>query len=54
MIAIVDLPDVVTVAAVSLAISATGPACTKTSAQLTVEETNWVLQKSIAYRGSGR
>ncbi len=54
VVAIVDLPDVVTVTALSLAISGTGLARTRTTALLSVEETDAALQKSVAYRGPGR
>ena len=54
VVLIMDMPDLVAVTALSLAISATGLAHTKTTALLTVEETDEALEMSIAYRGPGR
>ena len=54
VVAIVDLPDMVTITALVMAISATGLARTKTTALLTVEEADRALQTSVAYRGPGR
>lgn len=54
VVAIVDLPDMVTITALALAISATGLARTRTTALLTVEEADQALQKTVAYRGPGR
>lgn len=51
---IVDLPDTVSAAALSLAASGSGLVHTKTTALLTVEETDKALEKSVAYRAPGR
>jgi uncharacterized protein with GYD domain len=51
---IVDLPDAVTAAALSIAVSAAGLARTRTTALLTVEETDTALEKSVNYRAPGR
>ena len=51
---IVDLPDTVTAAALSIAVSAAGLARTRTTALLTVEETDQALAKSVSYRAPGR
>ncbi len=53
-IAIVDLPNNVSASALSLAVSATGLARTKTTVLLTVEEADQALQKSVSYRAPGR
>ena len=50
---IADLPDAVTAAALSLTVSATGLVRTKTTALLTVEETDRALTKKFNYRGPG-
>lgn len=52
--AIVDLPDTVTATALALAISGSGLVRTKTTALLTVEETDKALAKSVSYRAPGR
>ena len=54
VIAIVDMPDNISATALSLAVSATGLVRTKTTALLTVEETDKALQKSVTYRAPGR
>ncbi len=54
VVLIMDLPDLVTITALSLSISATGLAHTKTTALLTAEEADLALQKTVAYRGPGR
>ena len=51
---IVDLPDHITAAALSIAVSAAGLARTKTTALLTVEEVDQALGKSVNYRPPGR
>jgi len=51
---IADLPDPVSAAAISLAVSASGLVRTKTAALLTVEETDQALARSIDYRPPGR
>jgi len=48
--AIVDLPDHVSAAAISLAVSATGAARTKTTALLTPEEVDQAVKKQVKYR----
>ena len=53
-IAILDLPDHVSAAALSLAMSATGLVHTATTVLLTVEETDKALHKAVSYRGPGR
>jgi uncharacterized protein with GYD domain len=52
--AIVDLPDNVTAAALGVAVSAGGLVRTRTTALLTVDETDRALEKSVSYRGPGR
>ncbi|HEV2282646.1 MAG TPA: GYD domain-containing protein [bacterium] len=51
--AIVDAPDNVTVAAVSLAINAAGGASIKTVALLTPEEMDQAAKKTVNYRAPG-
>ena len=51
---IVDLPDNVTAAAMSLAVGQSGLASTRTVVLLTVEETDAATKKAVAYRGPGR
>jgi uncharacterized protein with GYD domain len=51
---VLDLPDNVSAAALSLAISASGLVRTKTTPLLTVEETDKALQKSVTYRAPGK
>lgn len=48
-----DCPDNVTVAALSLAVSATGLVRTKTTPLLTVEEVDQALSKAVPYRAPG-
>jgi len=50
---IVDVPDLVTAAAVSLSVSTAGLVRTKTTALLTVEETDRALAKKVNYRAPG-
>lgn len=52
--AIVDLPNNVSASALSLTISATGLARTKTTVLMTVEEADQALQKTVSYRGPGK
>jgi len=54
VITIVDLPNAVSVTAIALQASATGLVRTKTTALLSIEETDEALQKSIDYRGPGQ
>ena len=51
---IVDCPDHVAAAALSLAVSATGMVRTKTIALLTVEEVDRALASKISYRAPGK
>jgi uncharacterized protein with GYD domain len=51
---IVDLPDNSAAAAMGVAVSATGLVRTRTTALLTVEETDRALEKTINYRAPGR
>jgi len=51
---IADLPDNSTAAAIGVTVSATGLVRTRTTALLTVEETDRALEKSINYRAPGR
>jgi uncharacterized protein with GYD domain len=53
VVIIADLPDVASAAALSLAVSATGLVRTKTTALLTVEETDRALAKKVNYRAPG-
>ena len=53
VIAIVEAPDAVSVAALSLAASATGLLRVKTTALLSVEEVDRALEKKHSYRGPG-
>ena len=53
VILIVDVPDIVTGAALSLGVSATGLVRTKSTALLTVEETDRALAKKVNYRAPG-
>ena len=47
------MPDIVSGAALSLAVSATGLVRTKSTALLTIEETDRALAKKIVYRAPG-
>ena len=51
---IVDVPDHITAAAASLAVSATGAINIKTTVLLTPEEIDAAAQKSVAYRPPGQ
>ena len=53
VILIVDVPDITTGAALSLAVSSTGLVRTKSTALLTIEETDRALAKKISYRAAG-
>ena len=53
VVIIADLPDNVTASALSLAASATGLVRTRTTALLTVEETDKALATSVKFRGAG-
>jgi hypothetical protein len=50
----VDLPDNVTVAALSLTINATGAVSVKVTALLTPEEIDAAAKKTLAYRPPGQ
>ncbi len=54
VICIIDLPDNVSVAALSLAAGASGAIHTRTTALLTVEEIDKALEKSVSYRAPGK
>ena len=54
VIAIVDLPNTQTATALSVSVSASGLVHTKTTALLTVEETDQALAKNISYKPPGR
>jgi uncharacterized protein with GYD domain len=53
VVCIIDVPDVASVAAMSLAASASGLVRVKTTALLGVEEIDRALDKKITYRGPG-
>ncbi|TLY71660.1 MAG: GYD domain-containing protein [Gammaproteobacteria bacterium] len=53
VVVIAEFPDTVSAAALSLAVSATGIARTRTTALLTVEETDRALSKKLTYRAPG-
>jgi len=53
VVIIAELPDAVAVSALSLAASATGLVRTRTTALLTVEETDKALATSVKFRGAG-
>jgi len=51
---IVDLPDNVSAAAISLAAASSGLVRTKTTPLLTIEETDKALARSVSYRPPGK
>jgi uncharacterized protein with GYD domain len=53
-ILIVDAPDAVSVATMSLAVNASGLVQTKTVALLTAEDLDQAVKKSFSYRGPGQ
>jgi uncharacterized protein with GYD domain len=53
-IVLLDMPDNVSVAAVSLAISASGAVTTTTTVLLTPDEVDEAVKKSVSYRAPGR
>lgn len=53
-IAIADVPDATTAAALGLAISASGAARTKTTLLLSAAEMDAAIEKNVAYRAPGR
>lgn len=54
VIVIADAPDNASVAALNIAVSSSGLARTKTTALMTVEETDQALAKSVAYQPPGK
>jgi uncharacterized protein with GYD domain len=54
VVAVIDMPDNVNAAAMSLAIAASGLVRLKTTPLLTVEETDQALAKSVNYRAPGK
>ncbi len=50
---IVDVPDNIAAAALSLAVTAAGFVRTRTTPLLTIDETDKALQKSVTYHGPG-
>jgi uncharacterized protein with GYD domain len=54
VVVILDMPDNVSVAALSMAVSASGAVRTKTTPLMTVEETDNALAKSVKYRAPGK
>jgi uncharacterized protein with GYD domain len=53
VVIIADLPDNVAASALSLAASATGLVRTRTTALLTIEETDKALAAAVKFRGAG-
>ena len=51
---IIDVPDIESIAAFCVQVDASGLLRTKTTALLTVEETDRALAKTVAYRAPGR
>jgi uncharacterized protein with GYD domain len=51
---IVDVPDVVTAAALSLAVNQSGAVTLKTRVLMTVEEMDQATKKTVAYRAPGK
>lgn len=54
VILIVDLPDAVTAAALSLAINQTGAVQAKSTVLMTAEEMDQAAKKSVSYRSPGK
>jgi uncharacterized protein with GYD domain len=54
VIVIVEAPDIASLAALNIAVSSTGLARTKTTALLTIEETDKALAKSVSYKAPGK
>jgi len=54
LILIADLPDTTTAGALALGVSASGLVRTKTTALMTVEETDQALGKKLNYSPPGR
>jgi len=53
VVLIVDMPDISSEAALSLGVSATGLVRTRSTALLTIEETDRALAKKVNYRAPG-
>ena len=53
-IVIVEAPDIASLAALNIAVSSSGFARTRTTALLTIEETDKALAKSVAYKAPGK
>lgn len=53
VVLLVDMPDVASGAALGLRVSSTGMVRTKTTALLTIEETDRALGKTVDYRAPG-
>ena len=53
VVLIVDMPDVISGAALGLRVSATGLVRTKTTTLLTIEEADRALSKTVDYRAPG-
>jgi uncharacterized protein with GYD domain len=53
-IAILDMPDAASVAALGMSICSTGLVTTKTSVLLTADEIDAALEKTVKYRGPGK
>jgi uncharacterized protein with GYD domain len=53
VVVIVDVPDNIAASALSLAASATGLVRTRTTALLTIEETDKALATAVKFRGAG-
>src|SRR5215217_996050 len=54
VVVIADMPDIVSVTALSLGVSASGLVRTKTTALLTLDEVDKALATKITYRGPGQ
>ncbi len=54
VVAIVDCPDNVTAAALSMAVAATGTVRTETIVLLTAEEIDQAAKKTVAFRAAGQ
>jgi uncharacterized protein with GYD domain len=54
VVAVIEMPDNVNAAAMSLAIAASGLVRPKTTPLLTVEETDQALAKNVSYRAPGK
>ena len=54
VLVICDMPDTVSVAAIGIAVSASGLVQTRTTPLLTVDEVDKAVRKSVDYRAPGR